>query len=391
VNEKEPYDYETAEGSEIFLVDVCFDETTHLHPPEQSYLSELLDRPIPLHHRIAHLIPYVDFSDSRKPMSEIVREIDVDLDWAKRAAARIGIEAHTSVVNHEERAVYPGFTAALLEEEWAWKQAYDKLQDQVSLTKVAEFVARRNDWVKRITNELGEFPDFVNVHGRAFGYFNKKIILDLRHIILSFMPAEEWMTTTAMAKFLGRKVEWVQHNLSKGQFESEERWGIDGRLRDHYSPEALNYLLDLKNETVPRAGNKLTITAIAARLDRTFEWVELRIKAYFPNEGTDMLDDRGRPSLHYGEEVVRALETLSQEDEALPYATPEHVALSGLARVLGHTQRWIEHRLPYTDISPIRLRNPVNNVPGQYYLLEDSAAKLRALPENILDIRKKQN
>lgn len=97
-----------------------------------------------------------------------------------------------------------------------------------------------------------------------------------------------------------------------------------------------------------------------------------------------MLNNQARPSVHYDEVVIATLEEISEKDRALSYVTEEYVAISGLARAVGHDQRWIEKRLPFTSIKATRLINPVNNVPGDYYQREASVAELLALPENIL-------
>lgn len=361
-----------------------FPAETRIEPDELSYAQEMLLEEIPLHHRIAHISPYVNFGEKQRKMYEIASKLGVDDKWACRTAERIGIHPRPTMVGGELVDLYPGYTQALLEEERDWRKAYKALNDEVSLTAVAGFMARSPGWVRHFTSEIGVYPEYKRVKNESYSYFDKKVILELRHITLARMPAQDWMTVSAIEKFLGRKRSWIEQRLIEAGFESEERWSYKGKLLDHFPPAALDYLLDLASEVPAPAGRNLTVDGIAKLINRDNDWVTQRIKKIFPDAGELMLNNQARPSVHYDEVVIATLEEISEKDRALSYVTEEYVAISGLARAVGHDQRWIEKRLPFTSIKATRLINPVNNVPGDYYQREASVAELLALPENIL-------
>lgn len=103
------------------IVDTTFGEHTRMPLPEKSHLQEMLEIPIPLSHRVAHLIPYIEPTARRIGIDAIASKIGADRNWAKRTATTIGLVPGVSRIEAgEEKTIYPHLSYELLLEEWEW-------------------------------------------------------------------------------------------------------------------------------------------------------------------------------------------------------------------------------------------------------------------------------
>jgi hypothetical protein len=126
---------------------------------------------------------------------------------------------------------------------------------------------------------------------------------------------------------------------------------------------------------------------MARLLGKDYEWVQMRIQKKYLERGEPRLDDDHKVKIHYPPEVFEALRRELQEVESYEVAGANDLAISALAKRLGHDQKWVVARLPYTTIAPVTKINPINNQPLPYYS-DDSEAILRNLPEDILKSKK---
>lgn len=347
----------------------------------ESHFQALLKEKIPLVNRIAHTNAYAEVSSDVLVAPTICDKLDISLGQLGGVLRAVGYEIdEVHVSTHIPATVF-----ACVADEVYWKKQYATLDDHISVTKVANILGKSIDWVRASTNELNLFPkpiegEALNTHGTYSQYFPKGVANSLRHVLLARMPAGNYLTATGMKAIIGKKPSWIVNELSKAGYEPEERWSPRGRLLDHYSSEALEYLKELVDTTKP-AGDWLTAGRMAHILGRDVEWVMNRVTKIGKEFVQVRLDDSTRAVQHYHPKILNDLLGLSEADRSIPYATPDFVALSGLAKALGHDQKWVERRLPYTNIEPVLMLNPANNVVIKYY---PKQVAMKALSEVVL-------
>jgi hypothetical protein len=367
------------------IVDVRFSDATRMPMPERSYAQEQLDIPIPLENRIAHLIPYIE------PISELLgahaigRRIGAEVSWVKRTAERIGIKPIVS--DDSVTSVYPVLTLELLEEEWQWYQAYETLDDRLSTYAISMFLAKSKKWVTYRANELGIFPKHERaVTGHMAYTYPKTIIPQLRHLILITPPEEDGYTDGELSRLTGQDEKWIQSRLFEAGILATQRQAYgSGRIFRFYPNESLAHIKALAAERKP-AGEWLTAKAMALRLRRSEGWVKRRLGDYV-HLAELRQDDTGKSVLHYPPIVFEALKSDSEVGADLP-RSDTRLALTALAASINKKPSWVQNRLRFVDASTDERLNS-NNQAYNYYD-ESLGATLLALPEDILDIERKE-
>jgi hypothetical protein len=366
------------------IVDVPFSEATRMPMPERSYMQELLEMEIPLAHRIAHLIPYVEQTAELLSAHAIAQRIGADDAWVRKIAKRIGIKT-TSDLNQYgvETEFYPPLSLELLEEEWLWYQSYQELDEYVSTYRVGEFVARGIPWVKRMASELNVYAVYkrINTGRMAFAY-PKTLIPQLRHIILMILPEEDTYSLGDLSRLTGEDEDWIKNRLSEKGVEPERRTASkDNRIMNRYLSSSLKVVIDAIVERPAPAGEWLTEFDIAKKLSKSEDWVHIRLKKY-TSDAVLKQSNSGKSILHYPPYVFDELKLEAEKVEAYPDAG-DYLTLKGLARAVGKSTLWVVHRLPYIDVvSEIRLnkvKRPLDHYPPK------TVNALLELPADILE------
>jgi len=115
----------------------------------------------------------------------------------------------------------------------------------------------------------------------------------------------------------------------------------------------------------------LTIGQMAKLLEKSYDWVEIRIKRHFLDYGEIRLNPRGKPLVHYPSLVYDALKIEKDGLKDYPVVHPEDISLDGMSLAIGKTERWIRARNPYLDITGTTKLNPINNRLFTYYSERD--------------------
>jgi len=421
-------------------------ESVRILLPEKSYLQELLDEPIPLQTRIAHLIPYVEPTAEVYNARAIANYIGATQNWVMSTARAIGLSDDT----HKPSDAYPPLALALMEEEWAWAQSYEDLNDQLAPNAVSKFIARHVDWVEQTANELAVFPTLTQLgSGKIKRTYPKELIKQLRHIILVVPPADDWMTIGEIAAVTGKNKKTVKKIIESSMTEFEERRSHrGGHLARHYPLSAFDLVVRVIENARPPAGDWLTIRALSLRTGKSEKWVEdiLRVRfaelserrlddahverTHYPPEVLDFLeslveqygerdgwmtvasiskllgkeddwvvkrineqfleerrtlfDSSGKTATHYPETVVNALRAELEVINSYPDAG-SYLALSALAKVIGRSKLWVTNRIPYTGIEG-EMRIDQSRRVFLYYPPE-IVDKITSLPENVLSLK----
>ncbi|MFY9228300.1 MAG: WhiB family transcriptional regulator [Candidatus Microsaccharimonas sp.] len=115
----------------------------------------------------------------------------------------------------------------------------------------------------------------------------------------------------------------------------------------------------------------LTIGQMARLLEKSYDWVEIRVKKYFLDYGEIRLNSRGKPLTHYPNLVYDALKLEKDSLKDYPVVNPQDISLDGLSVAIGKTERWIRVRTPYLEINGTTKLNPINNRLFTYYSEQD--------------------
>ena len=317
-------------------------EHTRLRIPDKSPAQELLDVPIPLKNRLEHLVPYTIPKEQPQTAEMIARQIRTTPTWVRRTAERVGVQLNNG-------GEYPLYTLELLEEELAWVKSYDQLGENLTDYAIGQFLAKDPRWVAQQANELAVFPiQEPNGPGKYRPLYPKTLIPQLRHIILSIPPANEYRTVYELAAQFGQEWEWVKLRLEKSGLRSERRWApMSKNAVDLYPPQSEQIIAKAVAERAPAAGDWLTTSTMANRLSKTYKWVETRLVPYH-NMRKVLRDDRGADTPHYPPEVFVQLQAEVAKINAYPEAG-DYLALKTLARKIGRSTLWVTSRLPYVD------------------------------------------
>lgn len=344
---------------EYELVDVTLGDETRMPLPERTYTQELLDIPIPLENRLAHLIPFIEPIAGVHTQYAIANKTGANPDWVVRTAEQIGITSVSEGIDDEDRLRrYASPALELLQEEWDWYQAYKELDDQLTETAVARFIAKSPQWVRKNAHELEVYlnEDSV-VAGRVRLTYKKTIIPQLRHLLLIFPPAEDWCTKQDLIELSGKGWPWIDKQLKKvGIVVQTRRSELSGSVNELIAPEAREYLTEIKAGLPDPAGNNLTIEGISVKIGRSAHWVIPRMPLGYESMGKYKIDDKGRVGLHYPPKIWQQLELLSRSEEA-----DSRLALSALAKRIDKSPQWTESRIPYTSfvVEETGYRSPV--------------------------------
>jgi len=370
------------------IVDTTFGEHTKMPLPEKSHFQEILETPIPLAHRVAHLIPYIEPTARRFGIDEIATKIGAERSWVRRTAVTIGIIQNDSRSEAgEDKKTYPHLSYELLLEEWEWFVSYERLDDQLSSYAIGRFIARHDSWVEKHAYELGVYPTNgrQQTSGQNSYLYPRTLIPQLRHIILSYMPQEDKVTLGDISQETGMKRSTVKKHLLRAGFTPEKRWSYTtGSLYDFYAEESIDFIKSIISELPPPAGDWLTVSEIADTLSKDYDWVKSRV-VKFAEYASERLDNNGKKHLYYPPFVLGALKEEVNVLDGIPFVG-DQLTVSGLAIAVRRSQRWVHARLPYIDTKPRDMINPVNNRTFAYYDRK-AASELVGLPEDILRIK----
>jgi len=364
-----------------------FDTSTLMPFPEKTQSQELLDKPIPLENRINHLLPYIEPDPIRRTAFAIAHKMGVPISWVKKTAKHIGLQSSIEEnLDGEQIELFQYMAYELLDEEKAWSDAYEELDDFLSSYAVGNFIARTPYWVRVNASDLEIHPILMPLaSGRDTPAYPKHLVLQLRHLLLLTPAAENRLTIHALSELTGDRPINIDRKLKALGVESDNRRSMhSGQIARHFQYKTLSLLEERKQKQPPPAADWMTAKTIGKLLNKSQVWVAGRINNSFQQLGEVRLTDGVAPYVHYPPLVYEALKAEVKELALIPVAEDTDLAMSALVKVVGRNEKWITDRIPYTDIQATRKINPVNGRLFNYFQQSDSDSLL-GLPDNILD------
>lgn len=350
-----------------------FTDETLLPMPEKTYAQELLDQPVPLASRIAHLVSYIDIETHTHGELNteyyIGKQIGAPVSWVKKRALEIGLEVVPSNFDPDDipHNVYPSPSLELLREELRWDHEIAKLDAEVKVGEFARLLGKTEEWSMKYASELGFLVNYVPSESGGRARMLPRVALgQLRHLILMFPPQEDWLTENEVSMVTGREPEWLTTHLGRVGIITQQRWSnLTGKLLHFYPPETEEAYLRMKRELPPPAGNWLSATGIARKIAMTDEWTTARLREINDSTAETRLNDINVPRLHYSPATVAVVEHIAETAKAVP-EIGDWYSISGLSRAINMSDSWVARRLPYIASSPQLRRDSTYRVFAHY-------------------------
>jgi len=341
-----------------------FTNETLMPMPDKTYAQELLDQPVPLASRIAHLVSYIDIetytNGELNTEYYIAKQIGAPVGWVKKRALEIGIEATPSHFDPDDipHSIYPSPSLELLREEFRWHGEIARLDAEVKIGEFERLLGKTEEWSMKYAGELGFVVHYVpSESGGRARLLPRAALGQLRHLILMFPPQEDWLTENEVSIVTGREPEWLMTNLGRVGIMTQQRWSnLTGKLLHFYPPDTEEAYLRMKSDLPQPAGNWLSVTGIARKLGMTYEWTSARLREINDSTAETRLNDINVPRLHYSPATIATVEHMAERVKGVP-EIGDWYSISALSQAIDMSDSWVERRLPYIASVPELRRN----------------------------------
>ena len=336
---------------------------TRMEMPEQSYAQELLSLPIPFENRVEFLSDYSKIIDRKQTAIQMSKI----LNTSKEVIVRIANDVSADIIDNssEGEPIYEANTLEVIESEIEWRVSYEKLDDIISVKVIAAFLGKEEIWVNNRLNELNIIlpPETRMSSGHIGRGYDKKIVIDLRHLMLHAPPAKNMYNLQQMEVILGRHRDWIRPRLEKLGYAALSRTSIlSGEVGLYFKDEALEALQVLNMNLAPPAGDWLTVGTIAKALSKDRKWVLARIGEY--DELSEIRrDDFDRELVHYPPLV---LEELTKLVVTVPMNNYGWLTEDEVAEMLCKSRGWVKKRAGSESVNSSVLLDQ-NNRPRMHY------------------------
>ena len=269
--------------------------------------------------------------------------------------------------------VYPPLTFEIISEEYSWIKKYKSLDNALAPSEMGEILGRDYRYITKEAISLG--------YKLRRGKFNKAALSDIREKELSVPFDEGWYTLRALAVEVDKDRSWVKNRLDELGFLPEKRRSLDtGITLEHYPPEALLKLDELKRD-IPKYGEDwYTCGRLVLESEMSFAWVSRRLKVY-EDSFEIRLDDMGVSRRHYPKSVV---DTILNEAMTMSAKLDSSgwLNIKDAANLMGLSEKSIKRKFDKLCIVPERRRNDCGR-PVYYY--DPTDVKRVIKEENCID------
>jgi len=247
--------------------------------PEQSYELELLGTPVPFSNRVEFLSYYVKPLAKCETAQHIANRLNVSVAKVEAMAAQVGSASRVTINGMTEYALY---TREVIEEEIAWQEFYDSLDEELSAYAIGTYLAKSEVWVKKTASSLDIYPELKWISENRQGYVYPKNLADmLRTIILHTPPANDLFSMDEAEELLGVHRGWIKEAIEQYNLPTEIRTlSISQKEGVHLPQKTLDVLQSLRAELPPLAGDWLTATRLGTIVGRDKKWVRAHIGPY---------------------------------------------------------------------------------------------------------------
>lgn len=321
--------------------------------PEMSYEQELLNTPVPFENRVAFL------SASIVPEEEMSSSELINVFPGRQALIEdIIATINPPIESNGKGDVYAAYTKELVEEELAWHDQLQTLDERISAYVAARLLFKGYDWIHQNSYALGVYPEVKYFGKRMHVLYPKAIVPMLRTLILHTPPTGDWYSPREAVDYVHKDIEWITKTVARYGLRSAMRVSGNNILAEHYPLETILRLEEFKRQLPPPAGDWLTVKRLAALLHRDKEYVARRIGP-FKHMSERRLTDGSRERTHYPPEVFKLLAQAMAEEEEVKASVEESnvgdreptpsasgwLSTGEIARMLGKTRYWVDIRL----------------------------------------------
>jgi WhiB family redox-sensing transcriptional regulator len=279
---------------------------------------------------------------------------------------------------------------AQLSEESDWQERYDALYMYISASTAGRFLGTSAKWVTNHANQLGYEPILTESGtGHPIHGYKKEMLPELRDLLKEAPLQGDWLSLLDLQDRTGVDRMRSKHVLANHGVASERRRSNENKIvGQFYPPESEAVVLEEKNSRPKPAGDWKTDRAIAKMLGRDETWVFART-AQYQNVSEIRTTAKGQEAVHHSPAIVELLKMESDNFDAVPYATPEDIALRALAISVKRGDIWVFDRIPYTRSEVSTKRNPASHR-TYMYITPNPHDDLIDMPDNILELDPKE-
>jgi hypothetical protein len=257
--------------------------------------------------RLQHLDQQTPLSEDWLTVNQLATTLGKSVTWVEGRVRVRGSEMRerTAHTGRPERHYPPSELARLV----ALRDELKPAEDWVTEWDMYTQLGCDPDWVRaRLNFDLGEERLTTRI-GKATVHYPPCELERLRRIWVAFQqmqPPNNWLTSTQIAKAVGRSVYWVDRFVQASS--GEERKFPDNRVFVCYPPRELERLRGLCTETPP-AGDWSTLTSLVQTTGRSLKWLQRRAN---PAVAERRRDTKGRVFDHYPPEEIERLKDLAR-------------------------------------------------------------------------------
>jgi hypothetical protein len=277
----------------------------------------------------------------------IASDIGIYDRWVYRTIKELGIQSEMKLVDGVELAAYPHWVVDVLREELRWREHLSELSDELNVSDIAESLGRSFGWTQKTLEEIDAKP--VRKNGPL--KYGKRFLKELRHVSMAVPLDNGWYNLGQIIALTGQDRKWIERRILEAGYESmERRSALTGKIHDYFPRKVLDVVTSAMVERAAAAGEWMTVTGIATRLDRNEKWVIARMNAH-RESGEMRQDDMGVTRLHYPPSVFLELNAESESLKQLP-ERGDYLNIHEVARLAGHGTVWAEKILSQLKIEP---------------------------------------
>ena len=191
-----------------------------------------------------------------------------------------------------------------------------------------------------------------------------------------------WMTIGAMAAQLGKSHDWVKARIQK-KYSTDGQYCPDnvGRIRLYFPPEvftALDDELDTLGKYPIVRPCDISLNGLSIAIGRGEKWIKARTP-YLDIVGNTKLNPvNNRLFEYYQQEDLALLEREVARIDQYPRVEEGDATEFGLAKIMGHDQKWMRRRLAMIAAEPTVKLDVSKYCLGAYYPVEETTQKIIA-------------
>lgn len=267
-----------------------------------------------------------------------------------------------------------------------------EIEEWLTVGAIAKRLGKTYDWVQpRIQKyylEFGELrPDSRN-HLRVMYPPRVYTALEQERDHISEYPivSAEDLAINALSVAIGKDEKWISVRMPYLEIEGTEKLNpVNNRLFTYYTTadqDMLQAEVDRMAQYPVAGEDDVTETGLVKELDHGTKWIRRRMSLIAVTSTIKMNPGNYQLARYFPKEsTVQQIKGV--EAGLYPVADETEATERGLAKIMGHSVKWLRRRLKYVVVTPVMKRTIHNKQPRLFYPIDHTAALIEALPEHI--------